>query len=223
MSAEIQISYQSNKTCYFLIRNRIGQIWNTVDLAFQAYATLDYSEYKVALTQQGTASAFYTGDFPATIVAGVYSIVAKEQISGSPLETDPTIAVGDFQWNGSVTLPLSDLATSGQIGILSPMRIARGTMILNFPFKLVSSVDHITPFTSGVPSGQIRVDGGAFGPLQSGAFTEHGLGHYTLQALTSGDLLGNTAALVISATGVSGGNADQRDFTFILNRSSGQL
>jgi hypothetical protein len=132
--------------------------------------------------------------------------------------------MGDLEWNGTYVTPLSDLATSGQLGQIGPLRIARGTMLQNFQFKLVSSADHLTAFTSGVVSGQIARDGGTtFGPLQSGSFFEIGLGWYGLSALTSGDLLANTAALVITANGISGGTSDQRDFAFVLQRTSGQL
>lgn len=221
MAGEIQCSFQSGKTVYFLVRNRVGQVWNTSSLAFESYLTASYANYTISMTEQGSASGFYTGSFPTSITPGVYSIVAKQQIGGSAAETDPTISTGDEQWNGTVTLPLSDLVTSGQLGQIAPIRIFRGQMVQNFPFKMVSAADHFSAFTSGVVSGQISRDGGAFGALQSGAFTEIGLGWYKLQALTSGDLLANTVALSFSAVGISGGAADQRDLAIVLQRVSG--
>lgn len=224
MAGELQCSYQANKTVYFLIRSRISQIWSTSGGtgAFAGYLTPSYADYDIAGTQQGTASAFYVADFPTNIVPGIYSIVAKEQIGASPAETDPTISVGDYQWNGAATLPLSDLATSGQIGqVGTGIQIPRGTMVRNLPLYLKSSADHVTPFTSGVISGQIARDNGTFGPLQSGAFTETGLGFYNLQALTSGDLNANTVKLLFTAAGISGGNADPLPMALVLQRTSG--
>jgi hypothetical protein len=221
MASELQFSYATGKTCYVLIRNSVGQIWNTAGSAFEAYAAGSYTDYAISAVEQG-ASAYYTATMPSTIAAGVYSITAKEQLAGSAAQTDPTVATGDEQWNGSVTLPLSNLATSGQLGQISPIRLARGTQILNFPVYLKSSADHMTPFTSGVVSGQIARDGGSFGALQSGAFTEIGLGYYNLQALTSGDLLANTVKLVFTANGISGGASDPLPLSFILQRTSGQ-
>lgn len=219
MASEIQATYSSGKTVYALIRNSTGSIWN--GSAFVAYDSGDIATYAVSLTEQST-SGFYAGTFPAGITAGgIYGIIAKEQIGGSVAETDPTIALGDIQWNGTATLPLSSLATSGQVAQFAPMRIARGTQIAPFPFKLVGAADHITPFTSGVISGQISRDGGAFGALQSGVFTEIGKGWYSLAALTSGDLLANAIALVFTANGISGGTSDQRDFSFLTQRVSG--
>lgn len=221
MASEIQFSYMTGKTCYFLIRNKVGQIWNNTTLSFEAYSTSNYGNYVISVSEQGTASSYYAGNFPSGIVAGAYNIVSKSQVGGSPLETDATIALGDYQWNGTTTLPLSDLATSGQIGRSLPIKMTKGQMVLPFPFKLVSSLDGKTGFTSGVVSGQISKDGGIFGVLQSGSFSEMGLGWYKLQALTSGDMNASVIALQFTATGVSGGVSDPRDFLIVTQSISG--
>jgi len=224
MAGEIQVSAEAGKTLYSLIRNAVGQVWNTSGGtgAFEAYATPQYAEYDISLTEQGTASAYYTGTIPSAVPAGELSVVAKEQIGGSVAESDPDVANGTIQWDGTLIIPRSSLATSGQVGQIAPLRIARGVMVQNFPFKLVSSADHITAFVSGNISGQISKDGGAFGALQSGAFTEIGHGAYSLQALTSGDLTCNTAFIRFTGVGISGGNADPREMTLITQRVSGQ-
>lgn len=220
MAGEIQLSYKHSANVYVLIRTKTGTIWNVSNSAFEVYATSSYSSYVISAVEQGTASSYYLATFPSAIVAGIYSVIAKERIGVSESETDPTIATGDLQWNGSGISQLSDLITSGTLSQFLPVRIAKGEMIQNFPFKLVSSTDHITPFTSGVVSGQISRNGGVFGVLQSGTVTEIGLGWYKVN-FTSGDLNGNTIALSLNANGVSGGSADQRDFAFITQRVSG--
>lgn len=172
--------------------------------------------------EQGTASGYYVGNFPTGITtAGVYNVIVKRQTTASPAEADPTIAVGEIQWNGSEVLPLSNLATSGQIGQIGPIKIARGTMVRNFPIYLKSSIDHVTPFTSGGVSGQLAKDNGSFGPFQSGAFTEVGLGWYNLQAITSGDTNAETIKMVFTANGVSGGTSDPLPMAFITQKVSG--
>lgn len=223
MSSEIQASYAAGRTVYAQIRNRVGLIWSTSGGVggFEGYLSANVADYAISMGQQGSASAYYVGNWPTAMPAGVYNVVAKEQITASPLESDPTFAQGTEQWNGSALFPLSDLATSGQLGILAPLRLARGTMVRNFPFPMVSSADHVTPLTSGVISGQISRDGAAFTALQSGAFTEIGQGFYSLQALTSGDLLCDTAALLFTGAGISGGAADPRRFTLVTQRTSG--
>lgn len=219
LANEIYFSFSTGKTAYILVRDRTGQIWNGA--SFVAYATANYSLYTVAATEQGTASHGYAASFPTAIVAGTYSVEARQQLGGSAAETDPTVATGNYEWNGTQTFPLADLATSGQVGQLGPLRLARGVQVLNFPFYLVSSSDHVTPLTSGVCSGQIARDGGAFGVLQSGTVSEIGLGFYKC-TLTSGDLLANTAALLFTANAVSGGQSDPRPFSFVLQKTSGQ-
>lgn len=219
MAGEIQFSFQSGKACYFLVRNRAGQVWSTTSSAFVTYATADYLNYTISAVEQGT-SGYYAGNMPA-VVAGVYMVTGKQQMGGGALESDPTIAVGDVQFNGTTILPLSDLATSGQVGQFAPMRVARGTMVKPLPVYLRSSADHVTPFTSGIVSGQISRDGGVFGPLQSGAITEVGLGFYSLQALTSGDTNATSFALLFTAAGVSGGLSDPLPLSFLTQRTSG--
>jgi hypothetical protein len=222
MAGEIAFDFQNGASCYVNIRNRTsGFIWNGSTFENYTQASGNIASYAVPVTEQG-ASAHFVGNMPATIPAGVYDITAKQQIQAPYLESDRVVAAGEVQWNGSVAVPLSNLATSGQIGEIGPIRMARGVMIRNFPLYLKSSADHVTPMTSGVVSGQIARDGGAFGALQSGAFTEIGLGYYTLQALTSGDLLANTVMLRFSANGISGGQSDPLAMSIVLQKTSGQ-
>ena len=220
MAGELQALATTGRTVYALIRNSTGSIWN--GSAFASYVTASYATYVVTMAEQGTASGFYAGTFPAAITAGTYSIVVKVQSGGSPAETDLSAAEGTFDWTGTAASTLSDTATSGQVGQFAPIRMARSWQILNFPIYLKSSADHVTPLVSGVVSGQIARDGGSFGPLQSGAFTEVGNGFYRIQALTSGDLACNTASLLFTAVNISGqATADPLPMTLLLQRVSG--
>lgn len=222
MANEIQTVGPTGKTLYATIRNSVGQIWNTNSSVFQTYATASYAQYPITLTEQGTASGVYLGTVPAAITSpGVLSIVVYQQVGGSPAETDPSLAMGNIEWSGSIVNYLGQMPTSGQLAALNQSMV-RGHMIQNFPFKLVSAADHVTPFTSGVVSGQIRRDGGAFGALQSGSFTELGMGWYSLGAFTSGDMNAKTVAVTFRANNISGqGVSDPRDFTFVLQTSGG--
>lgn len=224
MAGEIQFSAQHGITAYFLVLDRIGRVWNTSGAgAFENWSSAAFANYAVSATEQGTASHQYNGTFPAAVPAGTYGINARQQIAGSVAETDPTIAAGNYEWNGSQTAPLSDTATSGQLGQIAPIRLGKGIQILNWPVYFKSSADHITPFTSGVVSGQIARDGGPFGALQSGAFLETGLGWFTLQALTSGDLNANVVKLNFSCNGISGLSADPVNVAFIMQKVSGSV
>lgn len=223
MAGEIQTSFRANSTLYSVVRSPQsgGMVWDNVSGYFTTYNTTLYSNYSVSLTQQGTASAYYVGNFPTGIAPGTYNVVAKQQLGGSPAEADPTVAQGQLEWNGTRPLPLSDLVTSGQYAQSFPIPIAYGTMVRDFGIYFKSSVDHVTPFTSGVVSGQIVRGSGTWGPLQSGAFVEVGNGFYNLQALTSGDLAATTVKLLFTANGISGLSADPVAMTIVTQRVSG--
>ena len=222
MAGEIAVDFQAGKAVYCQIRNRTsGFVWN--GSAFESYSSASGNifSYAIDLTEQGSASAHYVGNMPTAIAAGVYDVTAKQKVQTPYREADPTVANGEINWNGTIAVPLSNLSTSGQVGQIGPVRLARGVMVQNFPIYLKSSIDHVTPLVSGVVSGQIARDGGSFGALQSGAFTEKGLGFYSLQALTSGDLLGNTIALLFTAVGISGGTSDPLPMSLVTQKVSG--
>jgi len=218
MANELQGSYVHGATVYALLRSRNAQIWNNSMSAFEGYSTTNYSGYSISATEQGVASAYYVANMPASVPPGTYAALFKAQQGSDPAETDPTVDAGSVDWNGSNVAQLSDISVSGSI---QPIQLQRGVQIKNYPIYLKQSSDHISPFTSGIVSGQISKDGGAFGPLQSGAFTETGHGLYALQALTSGDLSCNTMSLLFTGVGVSGGACDPLVQTFILQHASG--
>lgn len=203
-------------SCYFTIRGSGQAIWSTSGGTggWESFTSGNYNSYGISATEQGVSNVF-VGSFPAAVPAGVYDIVAQRQVGGSFDQMDPRIAQGVEQWNGLKTVPLSDLVTSGQLSLGLPVKLARGQMVQNFGIYLKSAADHVTPFTSGVVSGQIAQGTGSFGPLQSGAFTERGLGFYSV-TLTSGDLNTSVARLLFTANGISGGQSDPLPMTFVL-------
>lgn len=223
MAGEIQINFDTGLSLYFMVRSATGTVWNTGTAAFEAYNSANYANYVVALTEESGSGGFYKGNFPSTISAGVYGVTAKHALAGNGSEAagDPVIGIENFQWTGTAPFPLSDLATSGLVGQGFPQRVARGTMIKNFPLYFRSAADHVTPLTSGTVSGQIIRDSGVWGALESGAFVNQGNGFYNLMALTSGDLLADTVKLLFTAADVSGGTSDPVAFGWILNRVSG--
>lgn len=226
MAREIQIAHgYTGRTLYATIANvTSGFFWNQsggTSGAFESFTSGNWSQYGVSLTELGVTGRYH-GNFPNTIGAGVYGLDARSQNGASPAQTDGPVGTETFYWNGSIVMPLSDLATSGQVGQITPIRMAKGVAFSGFPFKMVSAADHVTPFTSGVISGQISRNGGTFGALQSGTVSETGMGWYRCN-LTSGDMAGDAIALLFTGVGISGGSADQRDFAIITQRVSGSL
>jgi hypothetical protein len=224
MAGEIQYVAPHGISSYFTMRDSNNAIWSTSGGTggFETYSSPDYQSYAMSATEDGTSgTGHYAGNMPSAAPAGIYSIVAYKQLGVNAEEYDTILAEGDIEWNGTYVPPLSDTATSGMVGQYLPIRLTRGVMIPNFYVDLVSSADHVTPFLSGTCSGQISRDGGAFGVLQSGQFTEIGNGTYAIQSLTSGDLLANTAQLYVTAIN-NNGLSDPRKITFVLQRTSGQ-
>lgn len=106
MAGELGGDFATGKTCYFLLRAAVDTIYNGA--AFAAYLSANYASYPIAAMEQGPNTAgFYVGNMPA-VAAGTYNVVMKQQIGGSPAETDPTVGVGNIYWDGVlVTILLS--------------------------------------------------------------------------------------------------------------------
>lgn len=109
MSSELQQDYLSGKVVYYLLRNSSAQIWNGV--TFENYTTANFANYPITSTEQGAASGYYVGNMPS-ISAGVYSVIAKQQVGGSPAESDITIGTGTIIWDGSSIQTISSIVAA---------------------------------------------------------------------------------------------------------------
>lgn len=107
MAAELQMVMTTGLTGYFQVRSTVGTIWNGSSLV--AYNTANIATYAVTATEQGTASGYYTGTMPA-LAAGVYNVIGKQRVGGSVAESDPTVASGQIEWNGTTVAYLADKA-----------------------------------------------------------------------------------------------------------------
>lgn len=110
MAGEIQLAYGvSGRTLYALVRNSVGEVWQTTTNTFVAYATADLANYDIPLAEQGAASGYYAGDFPAAIAAGVYAVAVMDRAGVTPAETDEVVGSGSLDWTGAVVSSLSGL------------------------------------------------------------------------------------------------------------------
>jgi hypothetical protein len=106
--------FAAGRTGVFRIRSLVDatQVWNNVTAAWETYATASITSYTITSTQQGTASRWYIGNFPATIVAGNYLVQFWDVASGNPATiTESDILVGDYllAWNGSGVVTSADI------------------------------------------------------------------------------------------------------------------
>ena len=113
MANEIQCTHDTGSTVYAIVRDQTGQVWSTVGSSFGSYSTGSIGDYDVTMSEQGTASGYFTGNFPSSITAGVYNVVTYDQAGGSPAEGDTVIAEGTITWDGSAVYDASDITTSG--------------------------------------------------------------------------------------------------------------
>jgi hypothetical protein len=126
MAAELQCPHASGKVVYALVRDTAGRVFDGA--GFGAYATANLADYTLSLVEQGTASGYYVGDFPA-VGAGVYNVAAFERAGGSPAEGDPLVAIGTIEWDGTAVVPLAsrlaptvpgrtlDVSATGEAGL----------------------------------------------------------------------------------------------------------
>ena len=133
-----------------------GHIWNSNSAAFEAYSTssLTSGYYAITMTESGTASKRYTGDFPSGITApGLYSVLVKQKASAGCLESDTEIAVGNIEWTGSAVNCIANADTNGRLDISKILGTAISTPatagILDVNVKNINNVVAATPGASG--------------------------------------------------------------------------
>lgn len=100
---KIKAASASGRTVYAIVLSRIGQFWNNEDEEFEDYLAADYTEYDIAMTEQGS-SGIYTVSFPSEISEGTYEFICKVQLTGTPAETDPIVSAGKIVWGGLGTM-----------------------------------------------------------------------------------------------------------------------
>ncbi len=104
---EIQVTYTSDNTLYFRVRNSACQVWNTSGTpAFEAWSDGNVTDYDVTLTDG--SGGHYRGTFPATVSAGRYSVEVFLQIGATAAVTDVVLGPGEMVWNGSAEVFVID-------------------------------------------------------------------------------------------------------------------
>jgi hypothetical protein len=88
----------TGKNLYAIVRAMDGSVWNTSTLALETYATASLANYANVLTEQGSASRFYAGAFPATAPAGNYNVSVYDRAGGAPAEGDSLLVSNNVEW-----------------------------------------------------------------------------------------------------------------------------
>lgn len=112
MAGELRAAGAQGQTVRVRIINSAARSWN--GSSFETYDAGNISSYAVTLTEQG-ASGVYVGDFPVGITtAGHYEYFAYSLQNPPTLaETDPIMATGSVDWDGSAsTTPSAAIANA---------------------------------------------------------------------------------------------------------------
>jgi hypothetical protein len=107
MAEKIQLAHDATgATLYALVRKSDGTVVKQTDNTSEAYVTANLGNYDFPMTEQGTASRYYTATFPA-VAAGTYAVAVYQQLGANPAETDTLLDGGNVEWDGSAVVPLS--------------------------------------------------------------------------------------------------------------------
>ena len=105
MAKEFNVPTLTGQTVYVLLKKPDGTFADITNETFEVYDTASRGDYDIALTELGTASGIYQGDFPTWITSsGTYEFFAYLQAGGSPAETDTLLATGEVDWTGSASV-----------------------------------------------------------------------------------------------------------------------
>lgn len=130
----VQVAYDTTaKAIYNLIRNTNADVWNGT--TFVPYVSGSLTLYANNMTEQGVASRYYVGPFPAGATsAGSYPVTVFVRAGASPAETDVTIAGGALDWNGSALVSFTQgvgNATAGTLTVVGTVQSFSGTLNAN--------------------------------------------------------------------------------------------
>jgi hypothetical protein len=157
MAGEIQVPYGvTGKTVKVVVRNSLGQPYNTVTPGFEAYNAVNYANYSIALAEQG-ASGVYVGNMPV-VAAGTYSVVARDQAGGSPAESDPVVGAGQIEWAGTAVAYLAGVGGSSTVRTGTAQAGAAATITLDAGASATNDLyaGEWVQITAGTGAGQTR-------------------------------------------------------------------
>lgn len=108
MAKEIQVISANGDTLYAVIFNSAGNVYSVSGDIFEAWNNANILQYAISMSEQGS-SGIFMANFPTApgVVAGLYSVIAKRQIGGSPAVADPGAGAGNIDWLGSKDFSLS--------------------------------------------------------------------------------------------------------------------
>ena len=99
MSDEFEAIADSGQTLYGLLWSG-SQVWHVANEAFESPSAGSFDAYDITMTEIAS-SGRYTGDMPANVPAGTYSLESRIRASATPMNTDDAIGAVRKDWDGS--------------------------------------------------------------------------------------------------------------------------
>jgi hypothetical protein len=146
MANEIQIATPfSSVTLWAIARSALGTVVKVSDGSLVAYVTANLANYVITMTQQGTASGYYTGTMPPA-AAGIYFLTVYQQAAGSPAEGDRVNIVGSgwVEWDGAAVVPLSSRVKPADT-LAAVTNLANAPTAGDFTAAMKTSLNAATP------------------------------------------------------------------------------
>lgn len=99
MANEFRMHYMTpGSTIYAVLGRSDGQVWNGG--GYESPLTANWATYALTVTEQDTTQ-FYYGTFPGGQPAGLYDYYMFLQVGAGPAVTDPLVAQGRIDWDGT--------------------------------------------------------------------------------------------------------------------------
>lgn len=97
MARELRIVHNSSATVYAILRRATDDaVWN--GSSFETWADANIAAYDIELTNRG--GDLYTGDFPAGVDSGTYSVYFYRRAGSVPATSDEFLGGRELVWSG---------------------------------------------------------------------------------------------------------------------------
>jgi hypothetical protein len=121
MSNEIITVYPTGNTLYVHVFDSVGQIYN--GSGFVAPQSAGWALYHIPLIEATTATQIYRANMPV-VAAGIYSFTIRRLVGGTPAVSDPAIAAGRMDWDGTAEAAMGAIELAA--GAIDATAIADG-------------------------------------------------------------------------------------------------
>lgn len=196
MSFPIECALQTGQVVYAVIHSPDGEVWNNTTKAFEAFNAGHWTNYAIALTEQGV-SGYYKATYPAELTGVLTTEVLYIAADGvTPATTDgPPIGIGQSQGANLFLL-------AGDAQSADNLRVSAGSMLRG---SVISGTLSTTQMSTNLSSSLNNAFNGRVIIFTSGTLTDQAANITGYNGLTK----------VLTFTGVTGAPAPADTFIIV--------